>query len=180
MRYTFILMIILPAIIITACSTGNPNPEKKIKKLENELFTEEAIFDDDAREKALELVQAYLDFAEQNPDDPQSPDYLFKAGDITMNLDNAGKAISIYNRIIYSYPDYEKSPECLFLVAYIHENHLMNYGKAKELYEMFIEKYPDNEFADDAQMSIRNMGKTPEELIKEFEQQNAEVQDAGD
>jgi hypothetical protein len=37
---------------------------------------------------------------------------------------------------------------------------------------MFIQTYPDNEFADDAAISIENMGKTPEELIREFEAKN--------
>jgi inosine/xanthosine triphosphate pyrophosphatase family protein len=39
------------------------------------------------------------------------------------------------------------------------------------IYELFLQKYPDNDFADDARISIENLGKTPEELIKQFEEQ---------
>jgi len=52
---------------------------------------------------------------------------------------------------------------------------LQNYDKATEIYEDFIAKYPESAFADDARISIDNMGKTPEELIQEFERRNQEA-----
>lgn len=160
-------------LLISSCNSTSGEKEKTIANLEAELFDNDAIFTDEGKKKAMDLVQLYLSYAEKNPDDTLSPTYLFKAADITMNLGDPGKAIGIYNKIIYTYPDYPKLPECHFLVAYIYENFLQNYGKATELYEQFIQKYPDNEFADDAEMSIKNMGKSPEELIKEFEAQNS-------
>lgn len=166
------LLLIAAVSLILSCNNTEHEQERSIEKLEAELFDEEAIFSDEGNQKALELVRLYLSYAEQNPEDTLSPAYLFKAADITMNLGDPGKAIGIYNKIIYTYPDYPKLPECHFLVAYIYENFLQNYGKATELYQQFIEKYPDNEFADDAEMSIKNMGKSPEELIKEFEARN--------
>jgi len=36
--------------------------------------------------------------------------------------------------------------------------------------EEFLEKYPDSDFADDARISLQNLGKSPEELIKELEE----------
>jgi len=50
-----------------------------------------------------------------------------------------------------------------------------NNGKAKELYELFLEKYPEHDFADDAQFSLQYLGKSPEELMMEFEAQNADI-----
>jgi tetratricopeptide (TPR) repeat protein len=167
----FIWMALLAAGTIS-CSESAKKEGETIESLEAELFDDEAIFTAEGRNKALKLVQMYINYAEKHPEDTVSAHYLFKAADITMNLDNPSKAIDLYNKVIYTYPDFSKAPECLFLVAYIYENHLENYGKAKELYEMFIERYPDNDFADDAAISIRNMGKSPEELIREFERQN--------
>ena len=56
----------------------------------------------------------------------------------------------------------------------MYENNLGDLNAAKSIYEQFLEKYPDDEFADDAAVSIKNLGKTPEELIKEFEEQAKE------
>ena len=173
MKKTMILsLMLLLAVVLFSCKEKQQDPVVKIENLENELFADDAVFDDEGRKKAAELVDLYTAYAENHPQDKNTPGYLFKAADITMNLFDATKAINLYNKIIYTYPEYVKAPECLFLVAYIYENYLQNYSKAEEVYRLFIEKYPDNEFADDAELSIKNMGKTPEELIREFEEAN--------
>ncbi|MCX6282854.1 MAG: hypothetical protein NTW31_01245, partial [Bacteroidetes bacterium] len=69
-----------------------------------------------------------------------------------------------------SYPNDARSAICLFFTAYIYENLMKNLDKAQELYILFIEKYPRNDFADDAQNALNNLGKTPDQMVKEFEQ----------
>jgi TolA-binding protein len=172
-RY-IVIPILAMVIAVASCNQANKSAEPTIAQLEKELFDEEVIFTEEGKQKALKLSQLYITYADENPLDTLSATYLFKAADITMNMGSAAKAIELYNRVIYSYPDFRKAPECLFLVAYIYENNFANYGKAKELYEQFIQLYPENEFADDASISIENMGKSPEELIKEFEAKNKE------
>jgi len=44
-------------------------------------------------------------------------------------------------------------------------------AKAEEIYKKFLELYPDNDFADDAEISLKYLGKSPEELIEIFQQQ---------
>jgi hypothetical protein len=38
----------------------------------------------------------------------------------------------------------------------------------------FLKKYPKHPYCKDAEMSIKNLGKTDEELIREFEKMNAD------
>jgi len=87
------------------------------------------------------------------------------------------KAIELFDRLMVEYPDYEKVPECLFMKAFIYDNNLQEYDKAKEVYLEFLEKYPDDEFADDARASINNLGKSLEEIIREFEEKNLSLSD---
>ncbi|MCD4746171.1 MAG: tetratricopeptide repeat protein [Bacteroidales bacterium] len=155
-------------IVFFACSSPKEKAELKIKELENILFSDENKMIDKA--KAYELIKAYTDFAEKYPDDIRTPEILFKAGDMSMNLSDAVQSIKLFEQIIEQYPDYEKVAQCLFLTGFIYENNLNDLNKAKKIYTEFIEKYPENEFADDAQVSIENLGKTPEQLIKEFEE----------
>lgn len=61
----------------------------------------------------------------------------------------------------------------MFLKAFVLENQAQKYDQAKEVYEEFILLYPGHVMADDARYSIENMGKTPEELIEEFERQDS-------
>lgn len=169
----FFVLVFVSGILIQ-CST---DPLSNIKNLEEKLTAENFTFDEKGMQVAGELIDAYISYADSYKDSTKAPDFLYKAADLSLNLNRSKEALDLYNQIIYQYPEYEKTPECFFLVAYIYENYFQNYGKANEIYESFIEKYPDHEFADDAAISIANMGKSPEELIREFEEKNKIQQD---
>lgn len=170
MKRSLFTLLILTLLVSASCHRTNKYSD--IEKLENELYKEDFVFDAKGREQSLTLIQAYLNFAEEHPTDTAAPHYLFKAADLSMSLGDALKAINLYNKIIFTYPEFDRNPQCLFLIAFIYENYLQNYGKAKEVYENFLKQYPNHDFADDAQISIQNLGKSPEELIREFEEKN--------
>ncbi|MCB2220126.1 MAG: tetratricopeptide repeat protein [Bacteroidetes bacterium] len=155
-------------LIFVACTSPQEKSKADIKSMEDSLFSDETKMVD--RVKAKELITMYVTYADNYPTDPETPATLFKAGDMAMNLNQARQAIQIFDRIMDQYPDYEKTPQCLFLKGYIYENDLNDLNTAKKIYEEFLEKYPDDEFADDAKISIQNLGKSPEELIREFEE----------
>jgi TolA-binding protein len=173
----FRLLIILALVTGIAFSCSN-DPKSKIKSLENKMSSENFQLDANGLKTAADLVEAYLNYAEKFKDSPEAADYLYKAADLSLNINNSRQSLDLYNRIIYQYPDYKKAPECLFLMAYIYENYFQELGKAKKLYETFLAKYPDHDFADDAQVSIENLGKSPEELIRMFEEKNRSEQGA--
>jgi len=159
---------ILAGVILIACSNPQQEAAEQIIVLEDALFSEEGNMGN--LDKAIELINQYISYADQFPEDSTSAEYLFKAADIGMNINKGELAIDLYNRIIQTYPSFRKAPECLFLKAYVYENNLGQLNKARVFYQEFIDKYPDNDFADDAEISIQNLGKSPEELIREFEE----------
>jgi outer membrane protein assembly factor BamD (BamD/ComL family) len=165
---SYLLSIIAVLFIAVSCTSPKEKSKAAIKEKEDQLFGAENKMVD--RVKAKELIELYTGFADQYPDDADTPELLFKAGDMSMNLNMGRQAIQIFDRIMNTYPDFEKVPQCLFLKGYIYENELGDLDSAKKIYEEFLQKYPDDEFADDAEMSIKNLGKSPEELIKEFEE----------
>jgi len=117
-------------------------------------------------------IAAYTNYAQQFPNDSITPDYLFKAGEIASSVRQGQRAIDIYNSIYEKYPSYKKVHYCLFLQAFIYETQLNNIEKARVLYNKVIEKYPNESIAHDAKACIQNLGKSDEELIKEFEARN--------
>ena len=165
-------LLLIGALLINACSSPKASKLKEITTLEDELFSDESQMIN--RTEADKLIGLYVAYADEFPTDTEAAPYLFKAGDMAMNLNMPRKAIQMFNRILADYSDYEKTPQCLFLKGYVYENNLGDLQKAKAIYEEFLEKYPDDEFADDAEVSIKNLGKSPEELIKEFEEQAKE------
>lgn len=142
--------------------------EDSIAKLENILFDSEQ--NKLAKQTATQLVAAYLEYAQQHKDDSIAAEYIFKAADISMNLNRPKKTIQLFDLILTEYPDYRKTPSALFLKAFVYEDQLKDLENAKKYYEQFLILYPNSEFADDAEVSLKNLGKTPEELIREFEQ----------
>ena len=166
------IYLMLVSLIVLSCSSPQSEKKETIKTLEADLFADENKMID--RDKAGELVTAYVSFADEFPNDKDTPDYLFKAGDMSMNLNMPQKAIQVFDRILKDYPDFEKAPQCLFLKGYVYENEIGDLNAAKKIYEDFIAKFPDDEFADDAAVSIKNLENRPEELIKEFETKSKE------
>jgi len=170
MHYLFLFTGLL--VVLGSCQPSRQKTEKSITDLENRLFNDESGF---TRAGADSLVQAYVNFAERFPGDSMTPEYLFKAATLVMNLNMGPRSIELFNTVREKYPSYEKAPLCLFFIGYVHENILGDIDKAREHYLLFIETYPDHDFVDDAQASLHNLGKTPEEMIREFEAMGAQA-----
>lgn len=155
-------------LLLVACTSPKQKLNNQISSLENSLFSESSSMIDE--NKTLELVNAYVEYADKFPEDTNSVNYLFKAADISMNLLDPNRSIQLFDRIMTEYPDYRKIPHCLFLKGYVYENSLRDLDAAKALYLAFLDRYPQHEFADDVQISLEHLGKTPEQLILEFQQ----------
>lgn len=167
------IVLVLMIITLASCGSAREKELQQIKSVEEKTFSESGLVEANFVD---ELIESYESFANNFPGDSLAPDYLFKAGDVAMNTNRSNKAIMLYDRIINEYSDYRKVPEALFLKGYVYENNLGRLDKAKAIYEEFLVKYPDNDFADDAEVSLKYLGKSPEELIEIFQQGNAETQ----
>ncbi len=166
-----LLVIVLGIALAGLTACGNKqlkHEQKQIAELEKQLYSEKG-FD---LNNAVKLIDLYVQFETTHRGDTLGAEYLFKAAEVASSIQAGNQAILYYDRILVNYPDWSKAPDCLFLKAFMYENLLKNNDEAKRLYQLFIEYFPNHEFADDAQALIDNMGLSPEELIRKFEQQN--------
>ena len=175
MRIRTLLFGSLTFLFLTGCA-GNAEKRKILDRIE---AGEARIFGDSLRtlpdqNTGMEMIQAYTDYANAYPDDSASAEYLFKGAEIAMNMKMSAMAIEYYKRIAAAYPAYSKVPYCIFLQAFILENQLNQYDQAKSFYQEFLQKYPNHVLARDAQLSIDNMGKPIEDLIREWESRSQE------
>jgi outer membrane protein assembly factor BamD (BamD/ComL family) len=149
---------IVAVLIITGlagCGSRDKDLEK-IKTMEKEVFNLQTGMD---KEKAAELIRLYENFADNHSKDTAAPACLYKAAELSINLNDGEGAIRLFDRVIKEYPDFYKVPEAMFLKGFVYEVTFRN--------TEFLKKYPDNEFAKDAKSSIDNLGKTPEQIIME-------------
>lgn len=97
-------------------------------------------------------------------------------GQVVKNLDPAEslkKSVSLYKQIFNEYPNSEKAESSLFMASFILANDIRDYESAKKSYELYLEKYPNGNLAKDAKIELQNLGKTPEQVLKEKLQSEA-------
>ncbi len=114
-------------------------------------------------------IQSVENLAILLPSYPGAPELLLKAAETARTMRSFNKTLELYNQILLTFPDYEKAPQIKFLEAFTLDNDLKQYELAKTKYEAFLAAYPDHEFADDTRFLLENLGKTDEDIIKNFE-----------
>lgn len=127
--------------------------EKAVEAQKGNQFTE-----------ALEHYQTFLD---EYPKSDKIPEVLYAMGSIYQNQREFPKAVDVYKRITKDYPEHATASSASFLVGFIYSNELKNYAAAKSAYEEFLLKYPSSPMASSAKFELDNLGKDPEEIIKQ-------------
>lgn len=189
MKTSQILYLILAAFLLTACiSTDEKSSKENVDEAVNldKLNEENLLAEVKKREKALSedekgmengraraLMHAYAAYADRFNNYENAAEYLFKAGELAMGMNMTAESIKYLDKVYNEYKDYEKRPYALFLKAFVLENQANNMVEAERIYNQFIEEFPNHEMADDAKYSIENIGKSPEELIREFERKDS-------
>ena len=105
-----------------------------------------------------------------------SPEALFDViGEAISKNQEPRQIIRMVDLLVTDYPDYENNPVALFMLAsFVYDEQLHDLDKARETYQRIIDEYPDCPFANDAAIAITQLGMTPEELVRMFEEQAQE------
>lgn len=169
-KYFFILIIIVGTLFScgskTKSDTKNEDLKNQIVEKEKETYSSDSLNLD----LANDLITVYLAYANEFPQDSLAPEYLFKAAEISMNINKAKHSIDYLTEIENNYKNYDKYVATLFLKAFILENYLKDFENAEKYYSIVVEKYPDHPLAQDAEAAISFLGIDDEELIKMFQQ----------
>jgi len=117
-------------------------------------------------------ITAYTRFANSFPDDTMAPVCLFDAANISMSLSEYQRAINYYDTISTKYPNFKRAADCIFIRGFIYDDKLKDTAKARAMYQEVINKYPHDSIASQARAAIAILGKSYDEIIKEFEEKN--------
>lgn len=102
----------------------------------------------------------------KNDDDVQKS--LFNAANMSVATKNYDQALAIYDYVLTHSDDFSKAPTALFLKGFTYDEHLKDFDEAKKHYTAFLEKYPEDGYAESVKASLKNLGKTAEEIIESF------------
>lgn len=157
-------------VFISSCGNNKNKALEKIYALEKVIMNDSTKAIDET--KAKDMTEAYLSYTEKFPEDSLCPEFLFKAAQVQISIAAYSKAVENLEIIIVKYPKYQKLAHAMFMKAFVLDYHIKDTFRALKAYQEFIARFPEHEFADDAQISITMLGKSDNEIIKEFESKN--------
>lgn len=165
MRYLLLIPVIA---LMVGCGGGNESPADvsvRIRAMEDSLF-QSLTFD---RRKALAMIDVYKAYANANPYDTLSAQYLLKAANLAKSMHDGEQSVKLYDRILKDFPSWKRLPDVMYLKAFTIDSELDRKGEAETAYREVIARYPDHPFAKDARAMIENLKYTDEELIQRFQ-----------
>jgi tetratricopeptide (TPR) repeat protein len=120
----------------------------------------------------IETAEGYAHWGKSRNLDKSIDLYLLAAG-VAKTIGQPNKALQLYLIVSDQYPNHRRAPTALFMMGHIYEADLQDLDRAKSAYEAFLKRYPkDPDYVDDARYALKHLGKSPEELIAEFEKMN--------
>ena len=125
---------------------------------------------------ASQLMKAYADFANACPSDSIVAEYLVRRADLLRGAGKFHDAIRLLQNIHDGYPTYENRALCAFLIAYLYETELGDEEMAEKFYNGVIDLHPESKEAKIAALSLKHLGKSPEELVRQFQMDAAELE----
>lgn len=142
---------------------------QEIEALEQTVMTDTTLQVD--RAIAERLIEKSLLFVDKFPNDSQSAGYLFKTAELYVGIGSYQQAVQCFARMQQEYAKHPKVPTALFLQGFTFENHLQDVSNAKKCYSAFLQQYPKHELAEQVTLLLKNLDKSPEDLIREFQKQ---------
>jgi len=169
MQYLFGILVSCLFITLFSCQS-DPAPKPVTKEELNELANN--MYDTTSfrlkTEQAQEFVDKTISYVEKNPEQTSNVLRLLRAGETARSMRDFQKALAIYDKVYVNYPDHPKAPQALFLKAFTLDNDLKKPNQARAAYQEFLEKHPNDDFADDTQFLLENLGKSDEEILKNW------------
>lgn len=143
---------------------------KEAKRMDSVLMTDPKM-DVMHGNKAL---KAFIDYSFYCKNDSIAPVFLIKASQVATSINNLPQAKTALEKCINDFPNFRNRGAAMFLLAQLYDepHYLNDETKALELYNNLISVYPKSEWAENARQARLLIGKTDEEIIKEFEKKN--------
>ena len=173
-----IIIAFLSILVYQSCSNSASKTDNNSISEKEKLAQEIKILEDTLEAKATkeinrtlakELIEKSKKYAETYPNDTLSPAYLFRSGNVAVGLGSFDEAVKYFETVHQKYADYERTPDALFLEGFTYENHMSDIENAKRCYNDFIKRFPDDQLAEQVKVVLANIGKSPEELVKGFQ-----------
>lgn len=156
-------------ILATACNSKKNNAETYNRQLDslNRNVTR-GIVD---TVKVAALSSDIFAYVEKNPGDTSAPRLMFNLALAQQTSRMNDQSIITLRELRRRYPDSKYAPKALMLEGFVQANVTQQYDEARKAYNEYLDKYRDVDtgLSRTVEMELQTMGKTPEQLLEEFE-----------
>lgn len=164
-----LLFISLITISIAACTSKSKNYDDVQKMFDTlTLKIKDGYRDTAYLNKTVREVYAY---AQKHPKDTLAAKLLFQTAQQLEAHKMAEDAVRVLESIQKDFNQTAYAAKALLTEGFIYNNVLNDIDKAKSKYNEYLEKYHDldTNLSRDVELELKNLGKSADDLIKEFE-----------
>ncbi len=124
---------------------------------------------------AKKAIAAFTDFAYYCQSDSMSPIYLIKTAQVARAINSTPQAKLALDRCVETYLNSPHRAAALFLLAQLYDEpgYLNDENEARRRYQEIIQEYPKSDWAVSAKGALNFIGKTDEQILREFEKKSA-------
>ncbi|MFC2114353.1 tol-pal system YbgF family protein [Bacteroidota bacterium] len=120
-------------------------------------------------ESAKILTEKYEAFIASYPKDTMAPRYLIELAMLNSGfLGETERAIENYHQLKKDYPRSQYVPISYFAIASIYSDKLKDFKNAEKYYRMLMDEFPNNSLAEQAEILIKYLGMSDEEMFEEI------------
>ena len=139
---------------------------------ELELVLQEAEDVNRTQELAITYISLIQSFALSYPKEKETPELLFRAGDVSVGLKQYKQARDIWDQLIQQYPEHTLHARSLFFKGFVFDTKLSDIERARTAYRLFLDSYPEHELSATASLLLQQLGSTDQDLIEQHKKQN--------
>lgn len=160
--------LVLGSFVIYGCQEGKK--EQLIQKIEQKEQTLSTITEKKplSKKEVNIMLTLYEKFYNEYSDDSLSAIYIMNAGQNALHSQMYQKATSYYGIIETNFANTSHYPMAVFMKAFVFDQ-ANDTARARIYYNKFISEFPDHKLADDAQISLNNLGKSLKEIVDSFD-----------
>ena len=89
---------------------------------------------------------------------------MFTKAESLMNGGEFNEAVTVYEKLIDTFPESENRSKAVFMLGFLYANELNEPAQGGNYYRMMLEEYPDHELAVSAKFELDNLGKNSAEI----------------
>ena len=171
-----LLLFQLLLLLFQACSDDAASLRLRLETLDKEFGGAYVVDPKKAQEFISTAEKLALLVQKSNPD--EYVDLMLKTAGLAKSIESYDKSLELYTKLTETTPGHSKVSIAFFMIGYIYANHLKDLEKGKAGLELFLQKYPNDGMANSAREEIKNLGKTPEQIMDEIRRNNPDSSNA--